>query len=637
MYTQVLSKISNSNIDIAWWKASSLWEMMQVWIWVPEGFIILTHAFERHIENLDFVSYDSILKWKIDVEIEQEILQEYKKLNIQKVAVRSSATAEDSKWESWAWQLDTYLNTDTENLLQNIKKCWASLYSPRAIAYRKENNLDTKKISVAVVIQAMIQSEKSWVIFSVNPISQNKDELVIEAGIGLWEDLVSGNITPDNYVLNRNTYNIIHSSIQNRTPILTKSEIKKLATQAKDIETHYWFPCDIEWAIEKNKIWILQSRPITTLENKETKNLSKLFKKQISLSEWFDDINHDETHNFRNEDNWKRQRMQDLSLYIPFPSDVPTSFDALDISNKSEEYKDFLINRWDELCALRLIPKEEWFPKLRMRWLSVSEVVNTWLPKQNIDYNKYQADFVPHSETSLWSTIFIVNKYGISGEIIRGWHHQISQGFYDIGNTPIQFSFNFKELKTHPKNTEAEAHLKEILNYIHTPKQNIQEKVSGEFEVSFFNDYLSGYFETVTSSEFWLWFIDWNRVLWNIYKDFWSPVLSNITRPNTITWSIWCPWVIKWTIKIVDVNNISSTDFKTGDILLCRVTSPDYIPLMKKAWAIITQQWWILSHAAIVSREMNIPCIVWIAGIMNILKQWDTVIVNADIGTIELI
>ena len=228
-------------------------------------------------------------------DIENEVLKNYKQLGADFVAVRSSATAEDSKTASWAGELETYLNTTQKDLLENVKKCWSSLFTPRAIFYRHEKKLHKSKVSVAVVIQKMVQSEIAGVVFTVHPVTKDKNQMIIEAVYGLGELLVSGEITPDSYVIDKTDMTILDINIAEQKEKLIKDKIagnikKKVLRHAQDkqklsgkqiielarickkIEDHYGFPCDIEWALEKpktkgqrSKIYIVQSRPITTL------------------------------------------------------------------------------------------------------------------------------------------------------------------------------------------------------------------------------------------------------------------------------------------------------------------------------------------------------------------------------------
>ena len=284
-------KINKNDISLAGGKGASLGEMIQAGISVPDGFVILSTAFEKFLEEtdlnveieaiLDSVNHKEIhtvenasekiksliLQMEIPKDIIVEIQKFFKKLDVKYVAVRSSATAEDSASAAWAGQLESYLNTVEENLLENIKKCWASLFTPRAIFYRFEKDLHKQKISVAVVVQKMVESEKSGIAFSVHPVTQDQNQLIIEAALGLGEAIVSGQITPDSYVVEKQPRRIIDKNLQTQKSVLSDQEILELSELVLKIEKHFDFPCDIEWAYKNQKFYIVQSRPITTLES----------------------------------------------------------------------------------------------------------------------------------------------------------------------------------------------------------------------------------------------------------------------------------------------------------------------------------------------------------------------------------
>lgn len=311
-FTREFKKLKSTDVMLAGGKGASLGEMTQASIPVPSGFVILSVAFERFIEETDLnVEIDAalhlvnhkeihtvenasekikalILGAEMPEDIAKEIERYFRELNAEYVAVRSSATAEDSSTAAWAGQLESYLNTTEKTLLENVKKCWASLFTPRAIFYRFEKELHKQKISVAVVVQKMVESEMAGVAFSVHPVTQDRNQLVIEAGFGLGEAVVSGQITPDNYVIEKEPRKIIDINVNTQTKglykseeggsewrkipdpkgssqVLTEKQIMDLSELIILVEKHYNFPCDIEWVYKDGKFYIVQSRPITTL------------------------------------------------------------------------------------------------------------------------------------------------------------------------------------------------------------------------------------------------------------------------------------------------------------------------------------------------------------------------------------
>ena len=222
------------------------------------------------------------------------------------VAVRSSATAEDLPDASFAGQQETFLNIKGEtNLLRKVKECWASLFTERAIFYRTEKKFNHFKVGLAAVVQRMVQSDKSGIMFTVDPITNDKNTIIIEAIYGLGEYIVQGKVTPDQYLVNKKDLSIKQKKIgfqelkfvkdgtsnkevklsrkQGEQQKLSLAEIKAIANLGRKIEKHYFFPQDLEWAIEKKDFFIVQSRPITTLQEKGASSSSVNIRQPVFL------------------------------------------------------------------------------------------------------------------------------------------------------------------------------------------------------------------------------------------------------------------------------------------------------------------------------------------------------------------
>jgi pyruvate, water dikinase len=305
-------QLNLKDTKIAGGKGASLGELVNIGMNVPKGFVIISEAFNEYVLNsgigdeifkilgkTDYKSnksvdtsskkiLDSIRKIKFNEEFKDSVLKRFNGLKMDKVAVRSSATAEDSIKTSWAGELETFLNIGKKELFSKIVDCWGSLYSPRAIIYSKENRLNYRNIKVAVIIQEMIDPEVSGITFTVHPVLKNKNLMIIEAGYGLGEAIVSGSITPDSYIVNKKAMLIEEVEIGGqekylhidpkgnvRWKLLDKKmrdkqklkgmDIIDLSKTCLKIEKHYKRPQDIEWCRKDNKTYILQSRPITTI------------------------------------------------------------------------------------------------------------------------------------------------------------------------------------------------------------------------------------------------------------------------------------------------------------------------------------------------------------------------------------
>lgn len=278
MYIKSLHKFSMADVALAGGKGASLGDMRRAGFPIPDGFVITTDAFKEFHKKSFSKNFKS------------EVLKEFDKfdsIDVERVAVRSSAVAEDSSTASWAGQLESYLNVTKEDLLEKIRLCFKSIESDRVQSYVKDKNIKNEDLAVAVIVQAMVDSKISGVMFTSNPINGNPNEIVIESSYGLGEYIVQGIITPDNFVLDKNTLQIKNKNLGSKEKMytyrdeknesiivpshlrhefsLTDEQIKKLADHGKKIEKHYGFPCDIEWAFATEMLSIVQCRPITTL------------------------------------------------------------------------------------------------------------------------------------------------------------------------------------------------------------------------------------------------------------------------------------------------------------------------------------------------------------------------------------
>jgi len=321
-YIVWLDKIGGKNMRALGGKALNLCQLRKIGVPVPLAFCLSTEAYRERIKDekvqkelnellrahtaknkAELVRIacslrEAIINTEIPEEVRREVLKSYHKLEVRRragelsCAVRSSATAEDLAGASFAGQYDTFLNVkEEEGLLLSIKKCWASFWTERAILYRERKGFKPSAEALAVIVQEMILSEQSGVVFTINPISGNKGEMLIEATWGLGESLVSGNVTPDNYIVDKATLEIKKKNINDkklmsildfksegtleievpserrRKQVLSDDKIKELANLASVIEEHYGEPQDIEWACHNGRFHILQSRPITTVKS----------------------------------------------------------------------------------------------------------------------------------------------------------------------------------------------------------------------------------------------------------------------------------------------------------------------------------------------------------------------------------
>lgn len=330
------SEIGKNDIEIVGGKGANLGEMTRAGINVPTGFVITSNAYrsflkengiDKDIKNLIINSkndeielYKAAEKIRNEIErgeypkqIKDSIEENYKKMckvyskNDVRVAVRSSATAEDLPDASFAGQQETYLNvTGIDMLLSKVKDCYASLWGNRAVNYRKNQGYNQESVALAVVVQEMVESEKAGVIFTANPVTNDREEIQINASYGLGEAVVSGKVTPDTYLCSKDgkvkTITLGNKSVEfvyakegmikekqvdekrSKTRCLNDEEIKMLCYASTDIENHYKNPMDIEWALRDNKAYILQARAITTLNAKNDEKVIETYMKKNKIS-----------------------------------------------------------------------------------------------------------------------------------------------------------------------------------------------------------------------------------------------------------------------------------------------------------------------------------------------------------------
>ena len=308
------SDIRAVDLPLVGGKGANLGEMTHVGFPIPTGFCLTTTAFQHFIAAcpdsdrlyslLDTATTDDVenvrivgervrqmlLDVPVPVEIAEAALKAWQEIGTDHAyAVRSSATAEDLPDVSFAGQQDTYLNIIGEApLLDAIRRCWVSLFTDRAIMYRIQNSFPHREVALSVVVQQMIMSEISGILFTADPLTGHRHTLTIDASFGLGEALVGGLVSPDAYTVDKQTHTILNCQIadkqiaifpdqnggtrlemlspaQREQTVLTDDQILALAEMGSQIESHYGGPQDIEWAIADGQIYVLQSRPITSL------------------------------------------------------------------------------------------------------------------------------------------------------------------------------------------------------------------------------------------------------------------------------------------------------------------------------------------------------------------------------------
>jgi pyruvate,water dikinase len=335
------NEISAGNIEIVGGKGLNLGLMANAGFPIPPGFVVTAQAYfdfleqsslkKKIVQEIDAIDSENtkqleevsektremIRNAKMPDAIAMEIKKKYLKLSERRigfissseesfVAVRSSATAEDLAEASFAGQQETYLNVQgKDKVVEAVQKCWASLFTARAVYYRRKQGFSTEKVGIAVVVQKMVESTASGIMFTADPVG-DETKIIIEAGFGLGEAIVSGSITPDNYVIDKNSMSIVEKHInfqewklvkkgkenfkqmlvetEGRKQKLDDSTIMQYARIGMRIENYYKKPQDIEFALEGKELFIVQSRAITTLGLKEKAGVEKDRKEKLKAA-----------------------------------------------------------------------------------------------------------------------------------------------------------------------------------------------------------------------------------------------------------------------------------------------------------------------------------------------------------------
>ncbi len=661
-------KISRNDAYKAGGKWASLGEMTRAGIAIPPGFVVLAETFEEFIdsnnlraeiqtilEKLDHNNVGAIehasekiqelIRGGIISEKIQKELQKYTKtIKTDFVAVRSSATAEDGAEHAWAWQLDTYLNVPKTDIIAKIQSCWASLFTPRALFYRSEKWLQDLHISVAVVVQSMVDADSAGVAFSVHPVTENTDEIVIEWSWWLGEAVVSWEVTPDSFVISKSSWEIISQHIaekkkgifrntngenewrtiekhEQEISILSKDKLSELANLIIKIENHYGFPCDIEWAHSKGEIYILQARPITTLQKNITitqnDNIYKLKNTPFQL-DWSGEFS---LLNYSFCAKGYFDPFEDIfgkslnSIYVSYKKGVAHGYLPVDeyqmlgkhlaFLAQNNNFRDWWINNFkktadglsnmissiNENNFLSQIQKIQNIYEKYTAYQVASKLVVNFLniTEDSSMFNEFE-DARKHSERLFWDIDKIINR--IVDEIITKTNYSREQILFTLQD----------ELEGIYANIDAIS----------------REDLSQRYERCAVYSNKNGH-TLLSSSEA------------EAIEESWFNQNSNLILEGTVAY----PWKVTGRCRILTTYKDAQID--EGDILVTGMTEPEYLPLMKKARAFVTDGGGLLCHAAITARELKKPCMIGTKNATKILKDGDLVEVDAENGVVNIL
>lgn len=290
-----LAAVGSEDVALAGGKGANLGELVRAGFPVPPGFVVTTDAYARVAEELDIVGWyeagdaeairAALASVAVPADLHSRIVDAYDALGRGQVAVRSSATAEDLPGAAFAGQQDTYLGiVGADAVVDAVRRCWASLWADRAIAYRKRLGIAPGEVAIAVVVQSLVDADAAGVLFTADPVTGHRGRFVLDASAGLGESVVSGLVTPDHLVLDehgsllswtpgrrevviRPTADGVRHEAGTATaePLLQPAQIAALAQLGADVQAHFGRPQDLEWAVADGTVFLLQARPMTAL------------------------------------------------------------------------------------------------------------------------------------------------------------------------------------------------------------------------------------------------------------------------------------------------------------------------------------------------------------------------------------
>ncbi len=670
-FTKPFEELSKKDANIAGGKGASLGEMIQSEIPVPEGFVILSSTFDHFLRETDLAQeVDSIIHTvdhkaihtveaasekirglieneEVPEDIAKEITENFKKLGAEFVAIRSSATAEDGAEHAWAGQLDSFLNTDSKTLLDNVRKCWSSLFTPRAIFYRFEKQLHGTDISVAVVVQKMVQSEISGIAFSVHPITEDPNQLIIEAGFGLGEAIVSGSITPDSYVVEKSPKKIIDTNINTQTrglfrnptggnewidisepkassQVLIESQILELADLIVKIENHYGFPCDIEWAYEGGKFYIVQSRPITTLaKTKNGGDKKSNIVEEIRKLSWFK--------------SWEAKFPMFL-VTIGAPGYFEPMKEAFGF-----ELGHFLVITHEGILAGFWVEKEliAFGNHLTKFAENDPEILVKWSLRLKKETDECRALMSKGRDYFLDAKHF--RELRRKDEVLSAYQVAVREVInYLPDELREKYTPDLEGARKHSETIffELGDMVTSIIKYV-AEKENVPLDLAGCMTGDELEEYFDGKLlldvsilkERYTCSGF----VNHPEFMWLKEEDI-KQIEKSFVENSSGEIKGQPAYKGKVTGRARVIKNFSAaSDFPRGEILVTGMTDPNYVPIMEKAGAIVTDAGGLLCHAAIVSREMKKPCIVGTKIATHLIKNGDMIEVDADNGIVRIL
>jgi phosphohistidine swiveling domain-containing protein len=659
-YVHELKDNCSSRLSLSGGKGANLHKLIRYGFSVPDGFVINTRAFDEflkhnnlssiikkelssvRVDNHDTISLASnnIKREIIEAEIPGEVMAQVEKMlwgyDSQRFAVRSSGVFEDSSNNSWAGQFDSFLQINKSDLIANVKKCWASLFNPRAISYNISAYKNFDGLKFAVVIQRMVASDKSGVAFSVEPHEKDFNKILIEATPGLGNDLVSGKEVPFTAVVDKKKKIILNKSFRSNKHkgLLEIEEIILLSKQVVRLEKQFNTPVDIEWSFDNKNLYFLQIRPITGLsrKNKSQKRVSahpdisdyELTFKVTGLSFLFADML---AHGFKYLDPLFTSYESKFSQYFSNEKMEYAAKYGMEWLSKLNGFKDYE-KEFSEFYNRNIVVLDD---IITNKHLSISSCQRFFriLSKLFTYYSKTDNEFT--------NLTYI---YSEENPVIKQNLHLLSK-FKDharvwINDTAIEESGQFSRF------------INRVCDDFSIPKPDLECYKVSEIAQLFNDSFVSGKELKKRNLSYTMFFSSGKQryLTGDQSVEFINKVTAreNLALGSEIKGQVAnkVQKVIKGRVRIINVDygdldklNQEMAEMEKGEILVSEFTAPELLAACRKAKAIVTDIGGMLSHAAIVSREFNIPCLVGTGNATKILKTGDLISIDFELGVVN--
>lgn len=662
-----LQELDATQVELAGGKGASLGELMQAGANVPPGFVVTSVAFEQFMNadghrafiddilqklEADEVSANTAAKeiaaHLTDVPMPADIVtaieEGTKQLGVERVSVRSSATCEDSGASAWAGQLETYLNVTPEHIATKVRDCWLSMFRASAMSYGAAHGFGPRQTSVAVVVQQMVPSEVSGVGFSVHPVTQEPNIQLLEACFGLGEAIVSGRIVPDQYVIERESGDVLETMIgaqreglfmdtgagtshwqtlaeRGKERKLTEQQVVEYGRMMAKIHDHYGHPVDTEWAFAGGKFHVLQSRPITTLAEEYEESLianpemwMKIVRRPMTLldtSIWAHWLDH-----------------QQIDREIGPPVDR-----AMSIQDEGGMANHFVVNQDQQGAIDRLA--DMWQndrPQLIALLEKAHDVYNTSLERVQNHSGEFRdldeaaeflADVAQHTTVFPSWVLLACEQHGFEDQEVRG----LAEGLRSHSLYPTIEHHIIKPLAM--KATEALGFsAPEMAPQVITWKEMHSGSLDRETLEARLADIQAGkrfFFQFLDGQDTVRFLSQTGYLLMRLAK---QRKIVPSTNPDVLSGQPAWPGVCRARARVIMSADGSEETIEDGEVLVSIQSNPSLMPLLRHCGAVVTDDGGIVCHAAIIARELRKPTLIGTGRATSIIRTGDLVEVD---------